>query len=451
MPEAFFAPPTRSLQPALPPAVTPMSDAFTGRLLVLLSDGTVRASVAALRRAAGPRVATTLDVRSGALPPDQVAGADAVLFQRLGVALVNVDPRDAERAARLRAAAEENAARILAVEPERRVRALAARTPTRRTAAPQRRARPGPPGAPAPAGSEKEFTWGLQATGVPFTAYTGKGVKVAVLDTGFDLRHPDFPSRTIRTASFVPGVKKAQDDHGHGTHCIGTACGPREPYHPPRYGVACEATILAGKVLSDEGGGADGEILAGLEWALAQGARVVSMSLGAEVTVNDPFSEVFESVGRRALAQGALVVAAAGNESDRRGGWYAPVGHPANCPSILAVGALDSRMQLGNFSNRGLVPKGGQVDLVAPGVDVLSAFPMPMRSQRLSGTSMATPHVAGLAALWAEARPKATAAELWTLLTQHARRLPHFATDVGAGLVQAPEREAKAGRRSGAV
>lgn len=404
-----------------------MSDALTGRLLVLLSDGPVRASVAALRRAAGPRVATTLDVRSGALPPDDVAGADAVLFQRLGVALVNVDPRDTGRAARIRVAAEENAARILAVEPERRVHALGAR-----------RARPGPPGAPAPAGSETEFTWGLQATGVPFAKLTGKGVKVAVLDTGFDLRHPDFPSRTIKTAGFVPGVKTAQDGHGHGTHCIGTACGPREPFHPPRYGVACEATILAGKVLSDEGGGADGQILAGMEWALAQGARVISMSLGAEVTVKDPYSEVFEAVGQRALAQGALVVAAAGNESDRRGGWYAPVGHPANCPSILAVGALDSRMQLGNFSNRGLVPKGGQVDVVGPGVDVLSAFPMPVRRRRLSGTSMATPHVAGLAALWAEARPKATAAELWTLLTQHARRLPHLATDVGSGLVMAP-------------
>ena len=407
-----------------------MSENLTGRLLVLLSDGPLRASVAALRRAAGPRIATTLDVRSGALRPEDVAGADAVLFQRLGVALVNVDPRDAERAARIRVAAEENAARILAVEPERRVHAYAARA-----AKPPRR---GSPGAPAPAGSETEFPWGLQATGVPFTKATGKGVKVAVLDTGFDLRHPDFPSRTIRTASFVAGVKTAQDGHGHGTHCIGTACGPRDPFHPPRYGVACEATILAGKVLSDEGGGADGQILAGLEWALAQGARVISMSLGAEVTVNDPYSDVFEAVGQRALAQGALVVAAAGNESDRRGGWYAPVGHPANCPSILAVGAVDVRMQPGNFSNRGLVAKGGQVDLAAPGVDVLSAFPMPLRSRRLSGTSMATPHVAGLAALWAEAKPEATATELWTLLTQHARRLPWLSTDVGSGLVQAP-------------
>jgi subtilisin family serine protease len=414
-----------------------MTDAVTGRLLVLLSERSVRMSVAALRRAAGPRIATTLDVRSGVLSAEQSEGADAVYFDRLGVALVNVDPRDAARTARIRAAAAENAARILAVEPERYVHAYGAAPRTPRRAAPAPRARRGSPGAPAPGGSEADSTWGLQATGVPPSAFSGKGVKVAVLDTGFDLTHPDFPSRSVTAVSFVKGYRP-QDGHGHGTHCIGTACGPKSPYHPPRYGIAFESAILAGKVLDDNGGGADGGILAGINWAIAQGARVVSMSLGAEVTVKDPFSEVFEAVGQRALGAGTLVVAAAGNESDRKGGWYAPVGHPANCPSILAVGALDAKMQLGNFSNRGLNPIGGQVDLAGPGVDVLSAFPMPIRDRRLSGTSMATPHVAGIAALWAEAHPKATAAELWTLLTQHARRLPLLSTDVGAGLVMAP-------------
>lgn len=397
-----------------------MKAELTGRYLVLLSERSPRLAVAALRRAAGPRIATTLDVRSGALPPEQTEDADAVYLDRLGVAVVNADARDRARAARLRAAAAENAGRILAVEPERRVAAYTARG-----------------NAGAPSGSETESTWGLQATGVVSSGFSGRGIKVAVLDTGFDLKHPDYPSRSITTKSFVAGAKP-QDGHGHGTHCIGTACGPREPFHPPRYGVAWESTILAGKVLDDQGGGADGGILAGINWAITQGARVVSMSLGAEVALNDPFSEVFEAVGQRALEAGTLIVAAAGNESDRESGWLAPVGHPANCPSILAVGAVDAKLQPGNFSNRGLNPRGGQVDLVAPGVDVLSSFPMPVRSRRLSGTSMATPHVAGIAALQAEAHPKATATEIWTLLTQHARRLPLLSTDVGAGLVQAP-------------
>ncbi|MHB1047369.1 MAG: S8 family serine peptidase [Thermoanaerobaculia bacterium] len=402
-----------------------MKAELTGRFLVLLSDRSPRLAVAALRRAAGPRIASTLDVRSGALPPEETEGADAVYFDRLGVAVVNADPRDRARSRRIRAAAAESVGRILAVEPERRVAAYA----TRRNVG-------------APSGSETETTWGLQATGVVASPFSGKGVKVAVLDTGLDLKHPDFPSRSVTAKSFVAGAKP-QDGHGHGTHCIGTACGPSEPFHPPRYGVAHGAAILAGKVLDDQGGGRDGDILAGLEWALAQGARVVSMSLGAEVAPNDPYSEVFEAVGQRALAAGALIVAAAGNESDRRSGWLAPVGHPANCPSILAVGAVDGKLQLGNFSNRGLNPRGGQVDLVGPGVDILSAFPMPTRTRRLSGTSMATPHVAGIAALWSEARPNATATELWTLLTQHARRLPQLSSDVGAGLVQAPQEIAR--------
>jgi subtilisin family serine protease len=188
-----------------------MTKALTGRLLVLLSDRSARMSVAALRRAAGPQIATTLDVRSGHLSPEETEGADAVYFDKLGVALVNVDPRDAKRTARIRTAAVENEARIFAVEPERYVHAYATRKP--------------------PAGSERTDTWGLQATGVPASKFSGKGVKVAVLDTGFDLRHPDFPGRSVTAVSFVKGYK-AQDGHGHGTHCIGTSCGPRG--WPPR-------------------------------------------------------------------------------------------------------------------------------------------------------------------------------------------------------------------------
>ena len=335
-----------------------MTKALTGRLLVLLSDRSARMSVAALRRAAGPHIATTLDVRSGHLSPEETEGADAVYFDKLGVALVNVDPRDAARTARIRSAAVENEARILAVEPERSVHAYA------------------PPRKAAPPKAESKATWGLQATGAAFSKFSGKGVKVAVLDTGFDLRHPDYPGRSVTAVSFVKGYK-AQDGHGHGTHCIGTACGPQSPFHPPRYGVACEAAILSGKVLDDEGGGADGGILAGINWAITQGARVISMSLGATVGPDTPYSEIFEAVGQRALAAGSLIVAAAGNESDRRLDYYAPVGHPANCPSVLAVGAVDAKLQLGYFSNRGLNPKGGQVDLVAPGVTSTPPSPCP--------------------------------------------------------------------------
>ena len=196
------------------------------------------------------------------------------------------------------------------------------------------------------------------------------------------------------------------------------------------------AEIFVGKVLSNQGSGGDAGILAGINWAVANGCQVISMSLGAPVQPGEPFSPVYEGVAQRALTSGTLIVAAAGNDS-RRPGFIMPVARPANCPSILAVAAVDVNMQIAFFSNRGINPNGGQVDIAGPGVNVRSTWPMPRRYHTISGTSMATPHVAGIAALLRETQ-SIPAAQLWTKLTQSARRLNLASVDVGAGLVQAP-------------
>jgi subtilisin family serine protease len=194
----------------------------------------------------------------------------------------------------------------------------------------------------------------------------------------------------------------------------------------PRYGIAYNAEIFAGKVLSNQGSGGDGSILAGIEWAITNGCRVISMSLGSPINPGDSFSQVYEQVGQRALQNGSLIIAAAGNDSrgpdNRRKSPPSPVSHPANAPSIMAVAALDAHLQVAAFSNGSINPDGGQVDIAGPGVDVYSTSPMPKRYSSLSGTSMATPHVAGLAALYAEATGK-TGQELWNLLMQNAQRL----------------------------
>jgi subtilisin family serine protease len=161
------------------------------------------------------------------------------------------------------------------------------------------------------------------------------------------------------------------------------------------------------------------------------------MSLGSPTEPGQPYSQVFETVARRVLDQGCLIVAAAGNESDRPE-VVRPVGHPADCPSIMAVAALDADGAVAPFSNGGLNPDGGQVDIAGPGVDVLSAWPMPTRYRRISGTSMATPHVAGIAALYAEADAAARGTALAERLTAGARPGDLSARDAGAGLVQAP-------------
>ena len=391
--------------------------------------------------------------------------ADTVVFDDLGVAVCDTPPDQIQALSGV-----ESASGILAVEPERVVYALndEPRVPTilpvtpapalgvseawtveylrgYRDAVNQLIARllgepadgvPEPITEPLAALNEAELTWGLQVTRVGSSRRTGRGIRVAVLDTGLDLQHPDFATRVIRSQSFVAG-QTVQDGHGHGTHCIGTSCGPAAPQRLPRYGVATGAEIFAGKVLSNQGSGADRGILAGIQWALVNRCAVVSMSLGAPTQIGASPSRIFDEVGQRALRAGTLIVAAAGNDSNRPS-VVSPVSHPANCPSIMAVAAVDQQLRVARFSNAGLNPRGGQVDIAAPGVAVHSSWPRPVLYNRISGTSMATPHVAGIAAQLAEANPTARGAALWTLLLQRARRLPLPARDVGSGLVQAP-------------
>ena len=287
-----------------------------------------------------------------------------------------------------------------------------------------------------PLADESVATWGLEATNVLKSSSSGQGIKVAVLDTGFDLNHPDFIGRNVISQSFIEG-EEVQDNNGHGTHCTGTACGPQQPTQLPRYGVGYNSEIYIAKVLSNEGRGADGGILQGIEWALENECDIVSMSLGSPTQLGDTYSQIYETVAQRALRRGTLIIAAAGNDSDRASDTIAPVSRPANSPSIMAVAALDSQLGIANFSNRGLNPEGGQIDIAAPGVEVYSSWPMPTQYRTISGTSMATPHVAGIAALHAEATGL-RGQELWNHLTQTARRLSLASEDVGSGIVQAP-------------
>jgi subtilisin family serine protease len=172
-----------------------------------------------------------------------------------------------------------------------------------------------------------------------------------------------------------------------------------------------------------------------VNWAVANGARVACLSLGADAR---EVSTAYDTVGRRALAAGTLIVAAAGNTASRPFGEYGCVAIPASSPSILAVAALDPRLAVADFSVRSDPVAGGKIDLAAPGVGIPSSWTLPRRYHTFSGTSTAAAHVAGLAALWAQATG-ATGATLWSILRRAARRLPSPSADTGAGLAQAPQ------------
>jgi subtilisin len=264
-------------------------------------------------------------------------------------------------------------------------------------------------------------TWGLIKCKVPPSLRSGVGIKVAILDTGFDLGHPDFAGRPIISQTFVG--QPVQDLHGHGTHTCGTATGPKAPAGAtPRYGIAYRAPIFVGKVLNNSGGGTTATVLAGMNWAIANRCPVISMSLGAQTGVQAAYT----AAGASALNKGLLIIAAAGNSSGL------PTGAPANSPTIMAVSSLDPTLVPSAFNSV------GKIEIAAPGRDVFSSWPRPLKYKTISGTSMATPHVSGCAALWAESSIALRGLTLWKKLQLTAKPLPFPASKVGKGLVQAP-------------
>ncbi len=274
---------------------------------------------------------------------------------------------------------------------------------------------------------ESMATWGLQAIGAARSPFTGRGVKVAVLDTGYDIHHHDFMGRDIVTQSLVTN-EDINDWHGHGTHTAGTLGGPLSPSFGPRYGVASEAELHICKVLDNCGVGRDNDVLNGINWALEKGCRVISMSLGAPT--ERPLA-TYTFIGRRALEQNAIIIAAAGNASRRSQGFISPTQSPANAETIFAVAAVDAGRSVADFSS------GRKIEIAAPGVQIYSSYRCD-GYRSLNGTSMAAPHVAGVAALLMQANPGMSAGDIWMLLLASALRLDARREDVGAGLVQAP-------------
>ena len=270
--------------------------------------------------------------------------------------------------------------------------------------------------------------WGLNAVGAPeawAAGYTGEGITVAVVDTGVDLDHPDLSANLFVNSGEIAGNgidddgngfvddvhgydfagrdADPNDVHGHGTHVAGTIAADDNGFGAT--GVAPDAKILPIKVLGDNGSGSSLDVAAGIRYAADMGAHVINLSLGGG------YSSAIESAISYAQSIGSFVVAAAGNE-------YASVpGFPAqfsnSYSNVISVGAYDSQGNSAAFSNG--VGSSGAIQVDAPGVGVFSTY-VGGRYASMSGTSMAAPHVAGIAALTLSADPTLTSSALRELL-----------------------------------
>ncbi|MEV5340779.1 S8 family peptidase [Streptomyces sp. NPDC052676] len=239
----------------------------------------------------------------------------------------------------------------------------------------------------------------------------GQGVTAYVIDTGVRISHSDFGGRAFNGYDAIDNDNVAQDGHGHGTHVAGTVAGTA-------YGVAKKARIVGVRVLNNSGSGTTAQVVAGIDWVARNAVKpaVANMSLGGGADT------ALDTAVRNAVASGVTFAVAAGNENTN-----ASTRSPARVTEAITVGATTSSDARASYSNYGSV-----LDLFAPGSSITSAWNSgDTATNTISGTSMATPHVAGAAALYLADNPTATPAQVSSALTTAAT--PNVVTNPGTG------------------
>lgn len=333
---------TAGAQPPAPSEQSTAASAVAGRRIVIFEAALNEAARESIVRGVGGAVLKHLPLVEGAAVWLPSAAAERALEGRAGV---------------------------VRVEPDLVVRAVGKTRP------------PQPP---------QTLPWGVDRidADLAWSAGNGSGVKVAVLDTGIDLSHPDLAANIAGGYNAVNPNKAPKDGNGHGTHVAGTIAAVNNSVGV--VGAAPAARLYAVKVLGDSGVGWLSDIIEGIDWSIRNGMQVINMSFG---TSSD--SQAFHDAVIAAYNAGITMVAAAGNNGPADN----TVNYPARYPEVIAVAATDQADVLATFSSRG-----PEVDLAAPGVSIYSTYKSSSYAT-LSGTSMAAPHVAGSAALVLQLKP----------------------------------------------
>lgn len=385
-------------------SVPVMAQSHSTRRIVVFADGVSQAQRLQLARSSGAQIVRELPLINAVVietPSTQVHVAEARLRTMSEVSRIDEDPKiNWLKAVDARGVdfAVPSVAELVAPVRELARRNAAAPTP--------------------PAG--QETPWGIAKVQAPAAWKTsrGAGVKLVVIDTGIDMKHPDLAPNIKGGWNAITKGPDFNDDNGHGSHCSGTIGAIDDDKGV--VGVAPKVSLYGVKVLDADGSGTFDDVIAGMQWAVDNKMEVASMSLGA-------------SQGNQALADmvaamkkaGVILVAAAGNSGGS-------VGYPAAYPGAIAIAASDSSDKLAYFSSRG-----PEVANIAPGVDVKSTY-MNGGYDTLSGTSMATPHMAGLTALYVATHKAATPDQARAALAAASRKLAGVpAIGQGAGLPSA--------------
>ncbi|MFZ1753635.1 MAG: S8 family peptidase, partial [Caldilineaceae bacterium] len=265
----------------------------------------------------------------------------------------------------------------------------------------------------------------------------GEGVTVCIIDTGIDSDHPDFAGRIGQTKDFS-GKGSVEDGNGHGTHVASTVAGTGAASNGKYVGVAPAATIMVAKVLSDSGGGRMSDVMAGVEWAVQNGAQVLNLSLGSDG--NSDGQDALSTMCNAAVDAGKVVVVAAGNAGPRAN----TVGSPDAAEKVITIGASTDSDGMANFSSRGPTADGRvKPDVIAPGTQIVAARATGTSMGQVvddnytsaQGTSMATPHVTGLCALMLKANAQLSPADVKRILRDTAVDLGMDANSQGQGRV----------------